>query len=152
MGFLDMGRGVHFDESECSRQVRRCKKDQEKSNVISFLQSCRYSSLLSPFPHSQPFKGFLPEHTTMEDNEEATLTLLNEVFMYKVPPLTSAAGYKANDWNGELSGLTSSQFPYNSICLWSVEFTVIRHATSVSPWAFPVSPFPVPVPLWVFLP
>ena len=34
--------------------------------------------------------------------EESTIAILNDVSMFKVPPLSSATGYKANDWNGTL--------------------------------------------------
>eukprot|EP01128_Nolandella_sp_AFSM9_P008897 TRINITY_DN5555_c0_g1_i1.p1 TRINITY_DN5555_c0_g1~~TRINITY_DN5555_c0_g1_i1.p1 ORF type:complete len:237 (+),score=49.80 TRINITY_DN5555_c0_g1_i1:90-713(+) len=41
-------------------------------------------------------------------DDEAIVALLNETFMYKVPPLRSADGYKAADWNGQhfMTGVT----------------------------------------------
>lgn len=44
----------------------------------------------------------------MEDEEDVIVATLSETLMYKVPPLRSAEGYKAQDWNGHhfMSGST----------------------------------------------
>jgi hypothetical protein len=37
----------------------------------------------------------------MDDDYEETLLIINECFVYKIPPRSSAEGYRAKDWNIE---------------------------------------------------